>query len=211
MITIIDYIFGGDDDYDSEDYFGRDYSDVQRSPNEISADLPPQELLYRRRNKNRNKSRYELRSKTGPSKSSSKNRGVVTKQTTSHAGHKRIKSETPCLPEKQALCLNVNASLRLSGEDGVRCDKAYDFCVDDCDCPGFQKCCVNSCGRRECLPSLPKARPASPAPEATSEPTPLTKTAESVEATSNLPPTVIEPETTSDASPSSSESPAHAF
>ena len=81
----------------------------------------------------------------------SKNRNVRRSSTTkkpiskkkSHLGHKKITPIGSCDPFKEGEC-------PVSSENFL-CDFKNDYCVDDCDCPGYQKCCVNSCGRRECI------------------------------------------------------------
>lgn len=159
-ITIIDYIFGGDDGQNGDEYtdnFGYGDLQLQNSVNSGSVidEDDQQELSYKRNRKNKktNKSGYDLRPR--PQKKHKKNRknSGHGRLTISHKGHKRIKSEQPCLPEKLSTCLNLNVSILASGNH-LSCDQEHDFCVDDCDCPGFQKCCINSCGRRECLPSF---------------------------------------------------------
>lgn len=166
-------MFGEDDDDDEflEEY---DYRDLQRDPNHASSGskndkLKPLQLLYkRRRNKKRTERKPYLGRKRGSKRKYKKgdhgNRIAVTLPR-GHRGHKRIKSEEPCLPEKHSTCLNVNESV-ISSLTHLNCDFEKDFCVDDCDCPGFQKCCINTCGRRECLPSFFKPTPTTPAPVA---------------------------------------------
>ena len=98
-----------------------------------------------------------------------------------HKGHKHIKPIGECLPEKSGWCLPINRTL----DEGVaQCDSKLDYCVDDCDCPGYQKCCYNSCGRTECLPSVTTVP--TPAPPSSEEPT-------SEEAESNEPTMTHEP------------------
>lgn len=69
------------------------------------------------------------------------------KNGTTHKGHKRIKPVSPCSPSKAGKCGSF-------GDSAFNCDASHDYCQDDCDCPGHQKCCGNSCGRRECLPAV---------------------------------------------------------
>lgn len=157
----MDYIFGGDDEEEDDDYWGGFETDyAQDSSNEVQVDSKDKsseaegkenDLLYSKRKSKGNKRR--------------KQRKGSNSKKISHRGHKRVKPELPCLPEKQSICLNVNTSL-ISSSNPLNCDLKYDFCVDDCDCPGFQKCCINSCGRKECLPSFVQSPTTAPEPVA---------------------------------------------
>ena len=99
-------------------------------------------------------------------KKKSQLRGITSSTRGGHKGHKHIKPIGECLPEKSGWCLPINRTL----DEGVaQCDTKLDYCVDDCDCPGYQKCCYNSCGRTECLPSVTTVP--TPPPPSSEEPT----------------------------------------
>lgn len=53
-----------------------------------------------------------------------------------------------CDPEKTGTCLALNET---HSETKFSCDGKRSYCHNDCECPGHQKCCFNSCGRKECL------------------------------------------------------------
>jgi hypothetical protein len=139
---IIDVIFGGDDD----DYLDDDDEDsnLQRSPESSHNGDDALQLLYRRK---KHSKRHGLKRKSHKKVKKQSNAGAGRGRA-SHRGHRRVRPELPCYPEKQTACFNFNGS-----SISVACDSENDFCVDDCDCPGFLKCCINACGRRECLPS----------------------------------------------------------
>ena len=113
--------------------------------------------LYKQKRKNKKRHPLKTKSKRKYKKKGGSKKVKLTRG--GHRGHKRVKPEQPCFPEKQSTCLNVSQSI-ITSSQYFKCDEEKDFCVDDCDCPGFQKCCTNACGRRECLPSF--HRPAQP-------------------------------------------------
>lgn len=98
----------------------------------------------KKKRKNGNKSGQTVKSKL-TSESDSKSTKL------SHKGRKRIKILGSCEPSKKGECLKPTFLPSNSYESRLLCDHQNDYCLDDCDCPGYQKCCHNSCGRMECL------------------------------------------------------------
>lgn len=82
----------------------------------------------------------------------------------SHRGHKATKAIEPCAPQKAGNCVAFAATA-----ERLFCDGKRDYCKDDCDCPGYQKCCPNSCGRNECL--VPTVSPTEEPPTTSSSTT----------------------------------------
>ena len=175
-------IIRGDDEYDY-DFFDLDddddWNDVQFSDEmETAEDVQNDDSRVKRIQLKRGEEVTGSRNRTTPKRRKSnkrrsgsrKNSTRPSKRRGGHKGHKRIKPIDPCEPEKVGSCLSLNGTEFLSF-----CDSGKNYCVDDCDCPGYQKCCYNSCGRTECLPSINTPSPpttveSTPGPSVTSQP-----------------------------------------
>ena len=195
---IIDFLTGNDDDDDGydrlvtdddddDDLDPFDYNLVDRvsyatdsNHQEGNDKESPVTSIKPRKNKKRHGSfRFRSRSRhRNRSWKKKKNGKFPMNRKKSHKGHRRIKPIGACDPEKEGTC--QAQSFFYLPISKFLCDSNNDYCADDCDCPGYQKCCVNSCGRRECLmPISPETT--SNVPESTTEKT------EEKETTTNFP------------------------
>jgi len=133
-----------DDDYEPTEYdTGETYEEL---PLKLYNNI--EHLLYRpRRKNNKNKKVTEVKLVSTPKSKKKK----TSNKKASH-GYSRVKSIGICYPEKKGTCLNLNATAFAAGK--TLCDNERDYCSSDCQCPSYQKCCTNQCGRRECIPSM---------------------------------------------------------
>jgi len=144
------------DDDDDDDY--DDYEPTEYDTGETYEEFPLkhynniEDLLYRpRRKKNKNKNKKVTEVKLVKTQKPKKKKKKTSNKRGSH-GHSRVKSIGTCYPEKKGTCLNLNATAFAAGK--TLCDNERDYCSSDCQCPSYQKCCTNQCGKRECMPSI---------------------------------------------------------
>ena len=201
---IIDFLTGNDDDDDDDgydrlvtdddddDFDPFDYNSVDRvnygtdlNHQEGNDKESPMTSIKSKKNKKRHgsirfRSRSRHRNRFWKKK---KNGKFPMNRMKSHKGHRKIKPIGVCDPEKEGTC--QAQSFFYLPISKFLCDSNNDYCADDCDCPGYQKCCVNSCGRKECMMPISsvtkESETTSNVPESVSEKT------EEKETTSNFP------------------------
>ncbi|KAI1287465.1 hypothetical protein HDE_10184 [Halotydeus destructor] len=138
---LLDYIFyyeDDDDDYSTEAYVTEDYYYDYR--------------YYQPANGTRSRVRQQIK-KHGDSQEAKKKAAAGTRKGNTGMKKEQWKQLMKCRPGKAGQCLDPSQVV-----PEIRCDKKRNYCRGDCDCPSYQKCCLNACGKKECLPSQQAAQ-----------------------------------------------------